>query len=160
MTPKDHFGYNQGYNQIRPSKAWCRVASLIKLTVTRWIDPKTKARVPAGTARAKKVKEKTDCYYIVDKSGGKVRRMNTGCTDYRAAQAALTKYHTAEERGEQGLTDPFKSHLDRLVLDHLTDYVATVRESSRYAPYPRTIEPRVDQTLQGRGDRRTPGYEH
>jgi hypothetical protein len=75
------------------------VAFLTQLTVTRHIDPKTKARVPANTPGAKKVKEKTDCYYIVDKSGGQVKRINTECTDFRAAQAALTKYRTAQERG-------------------------------------------------------------
>jgi hypothetical protein len=68
---------------------------------------------------ARKVREKTDRYYIIDKSGGRVARTNTRCTDHRAAQAALTEYHRVQERGQLGLTDPFKPHLDRPVLDHL-----------------------------------------
>lgn len=116
------------------------MAALVKLIVTRWVDPRTKARVPAGTMGAKKIKDKTDHYYIVDKSDGRVKRTNTHCSDYRAAQAVLTEYHRLQERGIAGLTDPFKPHLDRPILDHLAEYVVVVRERVRTTAYPATVE--------------------
>ena len=123
------------------------------LIVTRWYvkKGKKKIRVPAGTLGATKVTEETNYLYVVDRSGGKVVRVNTGCTDKRAAQAFLAKYLTAIERGEQGLTDPHKPHLDRLILEHLAEYLATVREISRYALYPRTIERELTRLFKNAG---------
>jgi len=106
------------------------MAALTKLTVTRWIDPQTKSRVPANTPGAKKVKDKTDHFYIVDKTGGKVVRTNTHCTDRKAAQAALTDYHRKQERGEQGLTDPRKKHLDKAIGEHVAEYMGTLARRS------------------------------
>ena len=116
------------------------MAALVKLVLIRWIDPRTKARVPAGTLGAKKIKDKTDHYYIVDKSGGSLKRTNTQCSDLRAAQAVLTEYHRSQERGLAGLTDPFKTNLDRPILDHLAEYIVAVRERVRTTAYPATIE--------------------
>jgi integrase len=139
LLRRDPIGYDPRYDPL-PKAIGCVMAFLTKQTVIRWIDPRTKARVPAHTPGAKKVRKKTECFYIVDKSSGKVRRIPTNCTDRAAAQAALTKYNRAVERNEQGLTDPFKRHRERPIVAHLNDYVATVRESSRYPAYPRTIE--------------------
>lgn len=127
------------------------MAALVKLTVTRWIDPKTKARVPARTPGAKKVKDKTDCYYIVEKANGRVRRTNTNCTDLEAARAAYHKFRVNQERGEHGLLDPFKPHLDRPVKAHLAEYIVALKESSRYAPYPRTVDRELTKLFRGAG---------
>lgn len=115
------------------------MAFLTQLTVTRWMDPLTEQRVPAGTHGATKITEKTGVYFIVDKDGGRVRRINTGKTDRRAAQAMLTEYHKQKERGEVGLRDPFKDHLDAAILDHLAKYVEHLRRESR-SDYPHVVQ--------------------
>ncbi|MBA4068044.1 MAG: hypothetical protein C0501_30940 [Isosphaera sp.] len=116
---------------------------LTKLSVTRYIDPtdpRKKRRVPAGTPGAVKKVEETRTYFIVDKSGGKVRRVNTGMTDRRAADKFYADWLTAKERREVGLSDPHERDKDRPVLDHLADYLATLRGATRSPQHHQEVE--------------------
>ncbi|MBA4067989.1 MAG: hypothetical protein C0501_30655 [Isosphaera sp.] len=116
---------------------------LTKLANVRWIDPadpKKKRRVPANTPGAVKKPGLTRTYYIVEKHGGKTRRVNTGKTDKRAAEKFYADWITARERGEVGLSDPYRAAKGRPVLDHLDDYLAALRESTRSEAYHREVE--------------------
>ena len=68
------------------------MATVRKLTVTRYVvphptKPKKWKQVPKGTEGAVKRAEKTGTYFVVDKSVRPAKRINTHCTDLRAAQA-------------------------------------------------------------------------
>jgi integrase len=92
--------------------------------------------VKAGTLGAEKVTETGSTYFIVWKEAGRTKREATGLTDKRAAQKYHAEWLTARERGQVGLTDPFKVHLDRPAGDHLAEYVAAVRDDrGRSAEY-------------------------
>jgi hypothetical protein len=94
-------------------------------------------RVSAGTPGAKKVKEKSDHWYIVYKVAGKVKRIKA-YTDKATSEAMLTDWNKARERGDAGLTDPYKAHLNRPLSEHVTDYLEDVRHGGTS---PRTTRP-------------------
>lgn len=125
------------------------MASVQKLTITRWIDPRTKARVTAGTPGAKRVRVKTENYYVVNKEGGRVERINTDCTTREAADAFLTAWRKERERGNTGLADPYKPHLDRPIREHLTEYIAVVRVRTSTAEYPKAVEREIGRVFDG-----------
>ncbi len=111
------------------------MATLTKITVTRRVVPHpTKPgrwrQVPQGTPGAVMRPFKSKNYSIVDRSGGRVRKVNTRCTDLRAAQAVLTRYHQNQERGEQGLTDPRAKSLNKPASDHVAEYMGTLTKRS------------------------------
>lgn len=111
------------------------MATLTKITVTRRVVPHpTKLgkwrQVPPGTPGAVMRPFKSKNYSIVDKSGGRVRKINTRCTDLRAAQAVLTKYNQNQERGEQGLTDPRAKSLNKPISEHVAEFMGTLTKRS------------------------------
>ncbi len=52
-------------------------------------------------------------------------------TDKQASQAMLTAIIRRRERGEAGLVNPFKKHLDRPIKEHMDEYVASLREEGK-----------------------------
>lgn len=121
------------------------MATVRKLTFTRWVlpdptDPRRHTYVKAGTPGARKVREEGSTFYVIWKEAGRTRREATGLTDKRAANAYLGDWERARERGERGLVDPHKPHLDKPITDHLVKYLEAVSGSSRYPAYPRTID--------------------
>jgi len=111
------------------------MATVRKLSVTRYVvphptKPKKWRQVPKGTEGAVKRAEKTGTYFIVDKAARPAKRINTHCTDLRAAQAVLTKYNQNRERGEQGLTDSRAEHLDRPIGEHVAKFLGTLKQRS------------------------------
>lgn len=124
------------------------MATLAKRVQTRWY--KGGERVAAGTPGATKVKEKSDHWYIVYKVGGKVRR-EKAYTDKAASEAMLTEWRKSRERGDAGLTDPFKVHLDRPLREHVDDYLEDVRHGGTSAQYHGAVAARLARVFDGIG---------
>jgi integrase len=104
------------------------MAWLQKKIITRWMDRKGD-RVPKGTPGAKRVREKSDKWYGCWKEGTR-KVMVPLATDKDAAQTMLADLLRNRERGQAGLVDPHKEHLDRPLADHVTDYMAVVRATT------------------------------
>ena len=124
------------------------MATLSKRVQTRWY--KDGERVSAGTPGAKKVKEKSDHWYIVHKVGGKVRRIKA-YTDKAASEAMLTEWRKAQERGDAGILDPYKVHLDRPLAEHVDDYLEDVRHGGTSTQYHGAVAARLARTFDGIG---------
>lgn len=122
------------------------MATLAKRVQTRWY--KGGERVDAGTAGARKVKEKSDHWYIVYKVGGKVRRLKA-YTDKAASEAMLTDWRKSQERGDAGLLDPYKVHLDRSLQEHLDEYLEDVRNGGTSTEYHAAVEARLSRVFAG-----------
>ncbi len=107
------------------------MATVRRLKYTRYVvpdpnDAKKTVYVSAKTPGAKKITENGGTYFVVYKQDGKTRRVATGLTDKGAAQQYLATWNQARERGETGVTDPFRVHLDRPVTGHVNDYLQTL----------------------------------
>ena len=122
------------------------MATLAKRIQTRWY--LNGERVVAGTAGAKKVKEKSDCWYIVYKANGKIRRLKA-YTDRAASETKLTEWRKSHERGQAGLLDPYKVHLDRPLVDHLKDYLEDVKHGGTSPAYHAAVESRLNRVFDG-----------
>jgi integrase len=105
------------------------VAHLQKITIVRYVDGQGN-RVPKGTPRAKKVKEKSDRWYAVWRENGKQVRTPL-CVDKTAAQAMLTDLLRKKERGEAGLIDPYEQHKQKPLQEHVDSYLADLAEQGR-----------------------------
>lgn len=122
------------------------MATLAKRVQTRWY--KGDQRVPAGTPGAKKVKEKSDHWYIVYKVGGSVRRIKA-YTDKVASEAMLTEWRKSQERGEAGVLDPYKAHLDRSLQEHVDEYLEDVRHGGTSTAYHLAVAARLARVFTG-----------
>src|SRR5690349_2057191 len=99
------------------------MASLVKVQTVRYLDSNGK-RVSKNTPGARKVVEKSRAWYGQYKdASGKWKRSRL-FTDKVASQQRLAVLVASVERGEAGLINPHKQHLDRPVEDHVRDYLA------------------------------------
>ncbi len=105
------------------------MASLQKIIVTRYLDRQGK-QVPKGTKGARKVKEESAKWYCCYREGKRQVRIPLA-TDKAASQALMADLLRQKERGRAGLICPFKEHLDKPVADHVADYLAVVRSTTR-----------------------------
>lgn len=102
------------------------------------VDPSAKRpkwkKVPKGTVGSQKVTVESKKWYIVFKEFGKVRRV-PAYTDKQASQTKMAGFLRAKERGESGLSDPYKRHYDRPIAEHIGQYhahlVAHSKEDSK-----------------------------
>jgi hypothetical protein len=101
------------------------VASLVKIWIVRYQD-KTGRRVPKGTPGAKKVRERSTVWYAQYKVGRKWKRVPL-YTDKQASTVGLAELVRAQERGEVGLVNPHKDHLERDIGEHVDDYMQHLR---------------------------------
>ena len=85
------------------------------------------ARVPKGTPGAIKKQIESEKWYGCWKDG-KDKVMVPLATDKQASQAMLTDIIRHRERGEAGLVNPYKPHLDRSIEAHLEEYLAAMRD--------------------------------
>ena len=106
------------------------MASLMRVVTVQWTDA-AGSRVPAGTPGAKKVRVKSRKWYIQYREAGKLKRVSTDVTDKAAAKRVMADWLTARERGQVGLSDPFRKHYDRPIMDHVREYHAYVASHSR-----------------------------
>jgi integrase len=109
------------------------MAWLQKKLTTVYID-RSGARVPKGTPGAIKKQIESDKWYGCWKDG-KDKVMIPLATDKQASQAMLTDIIRHRERGEAGLVNPYKPHLDRAIEEHMTEYLAALRDEDRTAFY-------------------------
>ena len=124
------------------------MATVKRLKVTRWYAPDGR-EVKAGTPGAMKWTEEGSTFFIVYKEGGKTKRVATGLTDKTAAQTYLANWHKARERGDVGLTDPFKPHLDAPLQDHLQAYLQS--KTAKTEKHRREIERELQRLFNATG---------
>lgn len=103
---------------------------LCRVTTVVWEDAEGN-RTAAHAAGATSRKLTSRKWYIRYTEGGTSKRVCTGVTDRAAATKVLADWLTARERKQVGLSDPFQTHYDRPISDHLTEYVGYVRSHSR-----------------------------
>lgn len=106
------------------------MASLQKITIIRYID-RNGNRVAKGTPGARKMKEESAKYYACWREGGKHVRVPLA-TDKAVSQVMLADLLKSRERGESGLADPRKEHLDAPLADHVADYLAALTASEAH----------------------------
>jgi integrase len=111
---------------------------LNKKITTVWLDSQGR-RVPPKTAGAKRKRIKSKKWYAFWKENGR-KQAKPLATDKQVAQALMGELIRQQERGQANLIDPFKQHLDRSFLDHLTDYMAVVRSTSRSEDHHAEVE--------------------
>lgn len=87
-------------------------------------------RVAKDTPGAVKQQIESEKWYGCWKEG-KRKVMVPLATDKQASQAMLTDIIRHRERGEAGLVNPYKPHLDRAVEEHMGEYLAALREEGR-----------------------------
>ncbi len=105
------------------------MAWLQKKLTTVYVD-RTGTRIQRGAPGAIKKQIESDKWYGCWKDG-KEKVMVPLATDKQASQAMLTDIIRHRERGEAGLVNPFKPHLDRAVEEHMGEYLAALREEGR-----------------------------
>lgn len=118
------------------------MASLQKISVTRFVD-RHGVQVKKGTPGARKVKEESAKWYACYREGAKQVRLPLSA-DKSVAQVMLADILKAKERGQVGLTDPFKQHLDTALAVHVDDYVETVKSATRSEAYHRDVKRILD----------------
>jgi integrase len=115
------------------------MATLTKVKTTYYVLPSnSKQKVPKSTPGAKKKTVVSKKWYIVHKVNGKVCRL-PAYTDKQASQAKLADLLKAKERGEAGLSDPYQSHYDRPIMEHLREYHAHVCARSKDDTHKREV---------------------
>jgi integrase len=102
------------------------VAFIRKVQVVHYVDADGK-RVPKGTPGAVKVRVKSKKWYIFWQDGKKKKSM-PAFKDKQSSEAEMNKLVKALERGEAGLADPYKKHLDGNIAAHLEKYLPVLRE--------------------------------
>jgi hypothetical protein len=105
------------------------VASIQKIAYIHYVDGNGR-RVPKGTDGARRVQTQSRKYYACWREGKRQVRVPLA-TDYQASQVLMAELIRRRERGEAGLINPFKEHLDRALSEHVQDYVDFVRSTTR-----------------------------
>lgn len=77
------------------------------------------------------LEKKSGVYYACSRDGNGRRRRQRLCRDKSAALVMLGDLMRAEERGEAGLTDPYKAHRNTHLSDHLRDYLDDLKTKGR-----------------------------
>ncbi len=98
--------------------------TLLKITRTRYRLGKKQVR--PDTPGAEKVSEESRHWYAYRRDGAKQIKVRL-FTDKAASQRELARLNTALERGEAGMTDPRKEHLERPALEHLEEFLPVMR---------------------------------
>lgn len=97
------------------------MASLTKVTVVTWEDADGN-RVKPTTPGAIKRRSKSRHWYILYRDEKTPKRVATGCTDKSSASRFMADWLRARERGQVGLSDPYKVHYDRPILDLVAEH--------------------------------------
>jgi integrase len=101
------------------------MASLVKIWITRYVD-KAGRRVPKGTPGAKRVRERSNVWYVQHKVDGKYKRV-PAFTDKEASYVRLAELVKEVERGEVGLVNPLRGALEQDIDGHVKDYLTHLR---------------------------------
>jgi hypothetical protein len=132
--PSLQWGQTQGQTSPdEPIEEETTMAWLQRKLTTVYVDDKG-TRVPKGTPGATKQQIESEKWYGCWKEG-KRKVMVPLATDKQASQAMLTDIIRHRERGEAGLVNPYKPHLERAIEEHMNEYLVAVREEGRTAFY-------------------------
>jgi integrase len=102
--------------------------TLLKISRTRYLVGKR--HVKPGTPGAEKVNEESRHWYAYRRVGKRQIKVRL-FTDKAASLTELAKMNTALERGEAGMTDPRKEHLDRAAAGHLDEFLPVMRAKGK-----------------------------
>ncbi|OWK34663.1 tyrosine-type recombinase/integrase [Fimbriiglobus ruber] len=102
--------------------------TLLKITRTRYMVGKK--HVKPTTPGAVKVSEESRHWYAYRRDGKKQIKVRL-FTDKAASLSELAKLNTALERGEAGMTDPRKVHLERSAVEHLDEFLPVMRAKGK-----------------------------
>ncbi len=105
----------------------------------RWVDGNGKV-CAKGTAGATWKKSKT---WTVQVCIDGRRKLLKGYTDKSASEQMGANYERARARGEQGLTDPYKAHRHRPLVEHVGDWIGELRQLGRDDVYIRLCDARM-----------------
>lgn len=125
------------------------MASLQKINITRYVD-RAGNRVAKGTKGAKKVKEESSKWYCCYRIGRKQVRIPLA-TDKEASQVMMADHLRQRERGQAGMVDPYKVHLDRSIVEHVADYLAVVKATTRSVQYQKDVARILGLFIDGSG---------
>jgi integrase len=123
--PRTAYDANSDANTLAPSGVRGK-AFLRKVPVVHYVDEGGK-RVPKGTPGASRVVTESKKWYVCYRANGKQKQV-PAYRDKQSSLAKLNKVVRSLERGDAGLTDPFKEHLDRAAVEHLEEYLPVLRE--------------------------------
>lgn len=113
------------------------MASLQKVKITRYLDRDGK-QVPKGTPGAVRVQTESEKWYGCFREGKRLVRVPLAI-DKDVAQVMLGELIKQRARGEAGMVNPYKEHLDAALADHVADYVAEVTATTRSEQYHREL---------------------
>jgi hypothetical protein len=102
--------------------------TLLKITRTRYMI--VKKHVKPGTPGAEKVVEESRQWYAYRRDGKKQIKVKL-YSDKAASLTQMAKMNTALERGQAGMTDPRKEHLDRKAIEHLEEFLHVMRAKGK-----------------------------
>jgi integrase len=109
------------------------MASLVKIWIVRYQDASGR-RVSKNTPGARKVRERSTVWYGQYKVKGKWTRVPL-YTDKQASSTKLADLVRQEERGEAGLLNPHKEHLERDIDEHVADYLRHLKTEGANAKH-------------------------
>jgi integrase len=98
------------------------MANLIKPWLIRYVDDRTRRRVPASTPGASKVRERASKWYGQGVPGWPPKKRVPLATRKATAQAMLNRLVEEAIRGRAGLTDRYREHAARPLGEHLVAY--------------------------------------
>jgi integrase len=102
--------------------------TLLKVTRTRYL--LGKKHVSPDTPGAVKVAEESRHWYAYRRDGKRQIRVRL-YTDKAASLTEMARLNTALERGEAGMTDPRRGHLERNAIDHLEEFLPVMRAKGK-----------------------------
>src|SRR4051794_12454344 len=105
--------------------------TLLKITRTRYL--LGKKQVPPDPPGPKKVTKEARQWYAYRREGKRQIKVRL-FTDKAASLSEMAKMNTALERGEAGMVNPHKTHLQRPVAEHMGEYLASVTASRKVKP--------------------------
>jgi hypothetical protein len=125
------------------------MAHLVRPWIVRYIDPKTKKRVPNGTPGAKRVRQRAAKYYAAGVPGMPKDYRKPLATDKVVARRMLADLEAAGERGQAGMLDPYGEHRRRPLTEHLADFCRYVAAKGKTVKHVRQTAQHVQAILSG-----------
>src|SRR5262245_61634894 len=91
-------------------------------------------------------------YRFVDENG--LKREERGCPDRRATEEMARAAESDAARIKAGIIDPFQSHRNRPIADHLADYLGYLASEGSTSKHVSTTGARIRGVLEGIGAQR------
>lgn len=125
------------------------MAHLVRPWIVRYIDPKTKKRVPKGTPGAKKVRERSAKHYAAGVAGLPAGKRVPLATDKTVAQRMLADLVLRAERGQAGIDDKLHAQRVRPLAEHLADFRRALEARGKTTKHVRQTNQHVQDAFDG-----------